>query len=645
MGALSRLIAKELSSAFGLTKKVKDIKTEPALGIVDNPKYNPAFKEKVEKLDDKEVDVELGFDDYSLTDDDVLDDIDLFDLDLDEGFRADADGNRLLLDTDGNTMVDANGNPMLEHLDYDSEGNIIELDDFDEINDQARLFEDANTDPRQYADQDAIDASVENEMFFLDNATADEYTRMEDLFGADFADNAIITPERRVERDAYYEEFRNNYVDDLEFDDPRNPDLGAEMRRQIGVQPVAQQERTIATFYSPLRSALDEAPISEKGTMGKNIMAFIRKRSPKMSEGELNYTGDFLDPNRKYTREEAKDLAYQKGLTVKAVINQGRNYQYMQRQRLSYNDYTEMEDGYVEILLEAEKNTYRGKDIIVQGSHHNSNTLAHARLSLHVDLKEYNDLMYDAIKKAEPKEVRPGVFRKQPESPDVSEFTEGNAFLLIGELQSDMLQKVGQRGQRPTKDRLPINKDKDYLRNLLQSIFIYAKNNNVNSIVLPPVKKLREKRVRDLRTTSKDEGQKMFDMTYNKAFRKALKSLQDEYPKGTIKTREKKLKFMDAPNKDTISDKDFFMQNASEKQIRDHTRMHPYDDERTQQGYAQYRENFYKDKFENYTFKDEDISTETALEIDISDLLIGNTVPRFNEGGLVKKPGLMQRPS
>jgi len=100
---------------------------------------------------------------------------------------------------------------------------------------------------------------------------------------------------------------------------------------------------------------------------------------------------------------------------------------------------------------------------------------------------------------------------------------------------------------------------------------------------------------------------------------------------------------MDAPNKDTISDKEFFMQNASEKQKRDHNRMHPYDDERTQRGYARYRENFYNNKFENYTFNDEDISTETALEIDISDLLIGNTVPRLNKGGLIKKPGLMQR--
>ena len=568
MGALSRLIAKELSSAFGFTKKVKDIKTEPALGIVDNPKYNPAFKERVEKLDDKEVDVDLGFDDYSLTDDDVLDDIDLFDLDLDEGFRTDADGNRLLLDTDGNTMVDANGNPRLEHLDYDSEGNIIELDDFDEIDDQARLFEDANNDPWQYVDQDG---------------------------------------------------------DDLEFNDPRNPDLGAEMRRQIGVQPVAQQERTIATFYSPLRSALDEAPISDKGTMGKNIMAFIRKRSPKMSEGELNYTGEFLEPNRKYTRQEAKDLAYEKGITVKSVINQGRNYQDTQRQRLSYKDYMEVEQEYVEILLEGEKNTYRGKDIRVRGSHHNSNTLAHARLSYRVDVEEFDNLNPD--------------YRDLPFADSKLE----KSFLFIEELQSDMLQKVGQSGQSPTKERLPINKDKDYLRNLLQSIFIYAKNNNINSIVLPPVKKLREKRVRDLRTTSKDAGQKMFDTTYNKAFRKALKSLQDEYPKGTIKTREKKLKFMDGPSKDTISDREFYMATHGIEDP-DYLRRLNLRDE-ADAFYAQHREEYAQQAFDNYAVLDEDISTETALEIDISDLLIGNTVPRFNEGGLVKKPGLMQRPS
>ena len=136
----------------------------------------------------------------------------------------------------------------------------------------------------------------------------------------------------------------------------------------------------------------------------------------------------------------------------------------------------------------------------------------------------------------------------------------------------------------------------------------------------------------------------MFDMTYNKAFRKALKSLQDEYPKGTIKTREKKLKFMDGPSKDTISDREFYMAIHG---IEDPNVLRSLNlrDRAADDYYAQQREEYAQQAFDNYAVLDEDISTETALEIDISDLLIGNTVPRLNKGGLIKKPGLMQRPS
>ena len=584
MGALSRLIAKELSSAFGLTKKVEDIKTEPALGIVDNPKYNPAFKERVEKLSDEGVDIDVeglddfdlddAFDDYSLTDDDVLDDIDLF-------------------------------------------------DEVDEIDDQARLFEDTAND----TEFDRI--NEENADFFRQNATQQE-----------FDDHLVfmrdaISDGRRDEVNNFYDEYRQRFdaeadADPFEMINPFATSISSRIDK-------ADQENTIATFYSPLMSALDEAPISDKGTMGKNIMAFIRKRSPKMSEGELNYTGDFLEPNKKYTRQEAKNLAEEKGITVKAVINQGRNFQGLQRQRLSYKDYMEMDDGYVEILLEGQKNTYRGKDIRVRGSHHNSNTIAHARLSLHVDLEEFNDAILNSRSQTKNKRVQ-SIYKQRS---DFADSNLENAFLLIGELQSDMLQKSGQSGQSPTKDRLPINKDKDYLRNLLQSIFIYAKNNNINNIVLPPVKKLREKRLDDLRISSKDEGQKMFDVTYNKAFRKALKSLQDEYPKGTIKTREKKLKFMDGPSKDTISDKEFYMAIHGIEDPDYLRRLNLRDG--ADAFYAQHREEYAQQAFDNYAVLDEDILTETGLEIDISNLLIGNTVPRLNKGGLIKKPGLMQR--
>ena len=309
-----------------------------------------------------------AFDDYSLTDDDVLDDIDMFDDVIDDQARLFEDNNTV---DDTRQYLDADGNPMLDDLDYDSQGNIIS---------------------QEQVQQDAIDTSVENEMFFLDNATEDEYTRH-----SEFIQNST-----REEIDSYYAQYRLEFDPNFDPFAPRNTGNFDEVDDQVEmINPFAasissridkaDQENTIATFYSPLMSALDEAPISDKGTMGKNIMAFIRKRSPKMSEGELNYTGDFLEPNKKYTRQEAKNLAEEKGITVKAVINQGGNYQDTQRQRLSYNDYMEMDDGYVEILLEGQKNTYRGKDIRVRGSHHNSNTIAHARLSLHVDLEEYNE--------------------------------------------------------------------------------------------------------------------------------------------------------------------------------------------------------------------------------------------------------------
>ena len=297
----------------------------------------------------------------------------------------------------------------------------------------------------------------------------------------------------------------------------------------------------LTTFYSPLMSAIDEAPISEKGTLGKNINAFVRKRAPKMSKGELDYTGDFLEPNKKYTREQAQDAAYDKGFTIEANVG---SVKYESEQRQDINTLFNPEYGYFEITLDLERNTNKSKKMDLS-THHGSNTIGHARI---------------------------GHYAAQDDQ-----------YYLIEELQSDMLQKNSN-----VKD-LPLKKNKDYIRNLLQATFILAKKNGINKIVMPPVKRLRDPRVDDLRAVSKDEGAKVFNQTYNIAFKKALKSLQNEYPSGTIKTGERDL---------------------------------PY--------YARYLPS--KDK-----------RTEVGFEIDITELDLDNLVPRFNEGGLVKKPGLMQR--
>ena len=44
---------------------------------------------------------------------------------------------------------------------------------------------------------------------------------------------------------------------------------------------------TVARFYSPLESAIDEAPIGKEGTRGENIEAFVRKRAPKVTQAEM----------------------------------------------------------------------------------------------------------------------------------------------------------------------------------------------------------------------------------------------------------------------------------------------------------------------------------------------------------------------
>lgn len=332
--------------------------------------------------------------------------------------------------------------------------------------------------------------------------------------------------------------------DDVEYLDPGD---------DAWVLPPTYSNKTnLTTFYSPLMSALDEAPISEKGTLGKNINAFVRKRAPKMSKGELDYTGDFLEPNKKYTREQAQDAAYDKGFTIEANVG---SVQYERMQRQPINTLYNPEYGYFEITLDLERNTNKSKKMDLS-THHGSNTIGHARI---------------------------GHYAAQDDQ-----------YYLIEELQSDMLQKNSN-----VKD-LPLKKNKDYVRNLLQATFILAKKNGINKIVMPPVKRLRDPRVDDLRASSKDEGVKVFNETYNIAFKKALKSLQNEYPSGTIKTGERELPY------------------ATKEYLK-----------LAGMGYSPSAR--------------KPLSTEVGFEIDITELDLDNLVPRFNEGGLVKKPGLMQR--
>jgi len=181
---------------------------------------------------------------------------------------------------------------------------------------------------------------------------------------------------------------------------------------------------TVAEFYSPMESAIENAPISKEGTRGRNIEAFVRKRAPKVTKGELDYREFSLDPERRYTRgsnsnvldyadeysidKEAVDIG---SLNIKALK---KNPLYRNTQRQS--NLTDPEVGYQELGIDV-----AGEDLGLM-THHGGSNLAHTRYSLRQNLLDPK-----ADKKAP-------YYERTPE--------EGPDYILIEELQSDVIQNI-----------------------------------------------------------------------------------------------------------------------------------------------------------------------------------------------------------
>ena len=176
---------------------------------------------------------------------------------------------------------------------------------------------------------------------------------------------------------------------------------------------------TVAEFYSPMESAIENAPISKEGTRGRNIESFVRKRAPKVTKGELEYRGFGLEPERRYTRdsnsnvldyadEETLDM---EPLNIKALK---KNPLYRNTQRQS--ELMDSEVGYQELGIDV-----AGKDLNLM-THHGGSNLAHTRYSLRQNLLG---------SKAETE----GLYIER--TPD-----EGPDYILIEELQSDVIQNM-----------------------------------------------------------------------------------------------------------------------------------------------------------------------------------------------------------
>ena len=160
----------------------------------------------------------------------------------------------------------------------------------------------------------------------------------------------------------------------------KSPDLIQKQTDYFGsnTEPL---EEIIGRMYSPVYSAIQEMPISRKGTKGQNINAYLNKRAPNVDKAELESFDLELEPDRLYTREEVLALAKEKGSTDYTIERQKYSeYDDTQRQNV-----TDKQVEYVELTVEG-KQEYTGDQSFVHlGSTRN---IGHTRSSVRMEMPE-----------------------------------------------------------------------------------------------------------------------------------------------------------------------------------------------------------------------------------------------------------------
>jgi len=128
----------------------------------------------------------------------------------------------------------------------------------------------------------------------------------------------------------------------------------------------------VASFYSPVESAIENAPISgTRGTRGENIEAFVRKRAPKVSKSEMEFREFKLDSEELYTKGQALEESMLEPMEISA-LRKPTKYESTQRQ----DDLVDIEVGYEEVGVDV-----TSKDLGLM-THYGSSNLAHTRYSL-----------------------------------------------------------------------------------------------------------------------------------------------------------------------------------------------------------------------------------------------------------------------
>jgi len=140
---------------------------------------------------------------------------------------------------------------------------------------------------------------------------------------------------------------------------------------------------TVAEFYSPMESAIENAPIGKDGTRGRNIEAFVRKRAPKVTKGELDYREFSLDPERRYSKSDNSGILdyTDEGAGRQPVDMEPLNIKALKKPSLYRNtqrqdELMDSEVGYQELGIDV-----AGKNLNLM-THHGGSNLAHTRYSL-----------------------------------------------------------------------------------------------------------------------------------------------------------------------------------------------------------------------------------------------------------------------
>jgi hypothetical protein len=185
-------------------------------------------------------------------------------------------------------------------------------------------------------------------------------------------------------------------------------------------------------FYSPIESAIENAPISASGTRGENIEAFVRKRAPKIEQSELDFSGLSLEPRTKYTRAEALGSLGDTGRAEAHVLS-GYELEGTQRIDLRFSHKSlirlvqrqlakkKLPPIYWEMAIDYSKMIGDG----TQKTHYTPNTIAHARYSK-LDTGDLDLVTMNYRSKDVPSTVR----------------TDDAKILLVEELQSDITQHL-----------------------------------------------------------------------------------------------------------------------------------------------------------------------------------------------------------